>query len=235
MPDRLLLIDDDQRLAELLRLWLAPRGVALEARHSGAAGLAAVGRAGAGWDAVLLDLSLPDIDGLDLCRQLRARAPDLPILMQTARGDVDDRVLGLELGADDYLPKPYEPRELLARVRALLRRARRAGHGADTPGALRFGALLIDPDARRVCKGEAVLPLTAHQFALLWALASRAGRVMSRAQISEAIEGGRGDAFDRSIDVQVSRVRALIEDDPQHPAYLQTVRGQGYVFARSGG
>ena len=111
--------------------------------------------------------------------------------MQTARGDVEDRVLGLELGADDYLPKPYEPRELLARVRALLRRARRAGLGADTPGALRFGALLIDPDARRVCKGEAVLPVTAHQFALLWALASRAGRVMSPDQRGHRGRPGR--------------------------------------------
>jgi two-component system, OmpR family, phosphate regulon response regulator OmpR len=228
VPDRVLLIDDDPRLAQMLQQWLGGRGITLEHRATGAGGLSAVGPRGDGLDLVLLDLGLPDMDGLDLCRQLRARAPALPLIMLTARGDPEDRVLGLELGADDYLPKPFDPRELLARIRALLRRSRPAAPG----GALRFGALVLDPDAREVRKDGVRLPLTAHQLSILWALASRAGRVLSRAQIGEAVDGGRGDIEDRTIDVQISRIRALIEDDPRQPRLLQTVRGLGYVFAR---
>ena len=178
-------------------------------------------------DAVVLDLTLPDLDGLEVCRRIRARS-DVPVLMLTARGDTMDRVVGLELGADDYLPKPFEPRELLARLRAILRRRDRPG----AAGILRFGRLEIDRDARRVRVDGADRPLTAHQFGLLLALAERAGRVLTRDTLMDLVKGEELEAFDRSIDVHVSRIRAAIEDDPRHPRRLLTIRGAGYVFAR---
>ena len=227
MPDQVLLIDDDRVLGDQLRRWLQPRGLVLEQRWTAAAGLAALGTDGAGFDLVLLDLSLPDLDGLDVCRSLRARGVALPVLMLTARGDTEDRVLGLELGADDYLPKPFDPRELLARARALLRRARPAARDR----SLRFGSLIIDPDAGTAHRAGLPLALTAHQHAILWALASRAGRVLSRGQIAELVDLGLDDALERAVDVQVSRIRALIEDDPRQPRHLLTVRGVGYRFA----
>ena len=231
LPDRALLIDDDRVLGDQLRRWLEPRGLLLEQRPTAAAGLAALGADGGPYDLLLLDLSLPDMDGLDLCRAARARGLGLPILMLTARGDTEDRVLGLELGADDYLPKPFDPRELLARARALLRRARPAPGGR----ALRFGALRIDPDAGTVQRDGALLPLTAHQHAILWALASRAGRTLSRAQIAELVDLGLDDALDRAVDVQISRIRALIEAEPRQPRHLLTVRGVGYRFSPGDG
>ena len=179
------------------------------------------------YDALVLDLMLPDMDGLDVCRQLRAFS-DAPVLMLTARGDAMDRVVGLEVGADDYLPKPFEPRELLARLRAILRRRGRAGPSS----TLRFGRLEIDRDARRVRVDGAERSLTGHQFALLVALAERAGRVLSRDTLMDLVKGEELEAFDRSIDVHVSRIRAAIEDDPKRPRRLLTVRGAGYVFAR---
>ena len=178
-------------------------------------------------DAVVLDLTLPDLDGLEVCRRIRARS-DVPVLMLTARGDTMDRVVGLELGADDYLPKPFEPRELLARLRAILRRRDRPG----AAGILRFGRLEIDRDARRVRVDGADRSLTAHQFGLLLALAERAGRVLTRDTLMDLVKGEELEAFDRSIDVHVSRIRAAIEDDPRHPRRLLTIRGAGYVFAR---
>ena len=153
----------------------------------------------------------------------------IPILMLTARGDAMDRVVGLELGADDYLPKPFEPRELLARLRAILRRANSTG-GDDT---LRFGRLEIDADARAVRVDGERCSLTGYQFDLLLALARHAGRVMSRDQLMDALKGETLEAFDRSIDVHISRIRNAIEDDPRHPRRIITVRGIGYVFARS--
>jgi two-component system phosphate regulon response regulator OmpR len=231
LPDHALLIDDDRVLGDQLRRWLEPRGLLVEQRPTAAAGLAALGADGGPYDLLLLDLSLPDMDGLDLCRAARARGLRLPILMLTARGDTEDRVLGLELGADDYLPKPFDPRELLARARALLRRARPAPGGR----ALRFGALRLDPDAGTAHRDGALLPLTAHQHAILWALASRAGRVLSRAQIAELVDLGLDDALDRAVDVQISRIRALIEADPRQPRHLLTVRGVGYRFSPADG
>ena len=179
-------------------------------------------------DVVILDLMLPDTDGLEICRQLRARS-DGPILMLTARGDPMDRVVGLEMGADDYLPKPFEPRELLARLRAILRRSR----GGAKSDVLRFGRIEIDRGAREVRLEGMSRPLTGYQFALVLALAEHAGRVMSRDALMDLVKGEAIEAFDRSIDVHVSRIRAAIEDDPKKPRRIITVRGAGYVFAKA--
>jgi two-component system, OmpR family, phosphate regulon response regulator OmpR len=180
------------------------------------------------FDAIVLDLMLPDMDGLEVCRRVRTEA-DTAILMLTARGDAMDRVVGLEMGADDYLPKPFEPRELLARLRAVLRRQR----GGARRDVLRFGMLEIDRGAREVRLGGAVRPLTSYQFALLLALAEHAGRVMSRDALMDLLKGEPLEVFDRSIDVHVSRIRAAIEVDPKKPRRLITVRGAGYVFAKA--
>jgi DNA-binding response OmpR family regulator len=179
------------------------------------------------YDALILDLMLPDADGLEVCRRIR-RSSDLPILMLTARGDAMDRVVGLEIGADDYLPKPFEPRELLARLRAILRRK-------GSPAArdvLRFGRLEIDRGARRARLDGADCMLTSHQFGLLNALAGHAGRVLSRDALMDLLKGEGSEAFDRSVDVHISRIRNAIEDDPKKPRRIITVRGAGYVFAR---
>jgi DNA-binding response OmpR family regulator len=171
---------------------------------------------------------LPDIDGLDVCKQLRTRA-QTPILMLTARGDAMDRVVGLEMGADDYLPKPFEPRELLARLRAVLRRS----HVAAPANVLHFGRLEIDKDAREVRVDGTPRQLTSYQFALLVAMAERAGRVLSRDTLFDLVKGESLEAFDRSIDVHISRIRAAIEDNVKKPRRVITVRGAGYVFAKA--
>jgi two-component system phosphate regulon response regulator OmpR len=174
---------------------------------------------------------LPDGDGLDLCRELRAnpRTRQLPLLMLTARGEPMDRIVGLELGADDYLPKPFEPRELLARVKALLRRATPP---TSPDEVLRFGRLEIDLGERVARLGGVACDLTSHQFDLLVVLAQSSGRVLSRDQIMDLLKGHPLEAFDRSIDVHISRIRAVIEDDPKNPRRVLTVRGAGYVFAK---
>ncbi|MDH3460880.1 MAG: response regulator transcription factor, partial [Burkholderiaceae bacterium] len=183
------------------------------------------------FDAVVFDLMLPDGDGLDLCREIRADASTrrLPMLMLTARGESSDRIVGLELGADDYLAKPFEPRELLARVKALLRRAASTSVDGEV---LRYGRLEIDLDARVALLGGRPCDLTSHQFDLLVVLAQRPGRVLSRDQIMDALKGHPLDVFDRSIDVHISRIRAAIEDDAKTPRRILTVRGAGYVFAK---
>ena len=226
---RLLLIDDDQRLADMVGDYLRRNGYEVDAAHSLAAGRTRL--KDAPYDALLLDLMLPDGDGLDLTRELRADARwrRLPLLMLTARGEPMDRIVGLEIGADDYLPKPFEPRELLARVKALLRRATpEPGHDE----LMNFGRLEIDLGARQARLDGRPCDLTSHQFELLVVLARRAGRVLSRDQIMDALKGHPLEAFDRSIDVHVSRIRAVIEDDPKAPKRVLTVRGSGYVFAR---
>jgi DNA-binding response OmpR family regulator len=187
------------------------------------------------YDLVILDLMLPDMDGLEVCRRIRALdAPQAstPVLMLTAKGDPMDRVIGLEIGADDYLPKPFEPRELLARIRAILRRG---NADAAKPGAqknLNFGSLEIDRNARTVSVAGRLCELTSYQFDLLVAMAERAGRVLTRDQIMEAVRGRELEAFDRSIDVHMGRIRAAIEVDVKTPRRILTVRGVGYVFAR---
>ena len=171
------------------------------------------------FDAVLLDLGLPDMDGLEVCKKLREKH-ETPVLMLTARGDAMDRIVGLELGADDYLPKPFEPRELLARLRAVLRRIT----GAARHEILRFGRLVIDADARQAQLDGAPCALTSHQFALLLELARHAGRVLSREALMDLVRNEKFDPFDRSIDVHVSRIRATIEDDPKAPKRLKIGR-----------
>jgi two-component system, OmpR family, phosphate regulon response regulator OmpR len=229
MTTRLLLIDDDARLTAMVGDYLRRNGFEVDA-----AGTLAAGRerlAQQGYDALLLDLMLPDGDGLDLTRELRsqARTRRLPLLMLTARGEPTDRIVGLEIGADDYLPKPFEPRELLARVKALLRRASPEPAADDV---LRFGRLEIDLGARQARLDDKACDLTGHQFDLLVVLARSPGRVLSRDQIMDALKGHPLEAFDRSIDVHISRIRAVIEDDPKTPKRVLTVRGSGYVFAK---
>ena len=226
MPQRILLIEDDARLAGMVSDYLGEAGfrVAVAARG----GPAIERLAKEAFDALVLDLMLPDMDGLDVARRVRAGS-DIPILMLTARGDAADRVVGLELGADDYLPKPFEPRELLARLRSILRR----GNSRNLSKTLRFGRLEVDLDARVVRVDGVAKSLTSYQFALLAAFAGHAGRVLSREQLMDLVKGEPLEAFDRSIDVHVSRIRAAIEDDPKKPRRIITVRGAGYVFARA--
>jgi len=226
MPGRILLVDDDAALASLLIEYLKPVGYELSVAATGDAGLKRL--AADPFDAVLLDVMLPDLDGFEVCRRIRSSS-DVPVLMLTARGQDEDRIVGLELGADDYVPKPFNPRELLARLRAVLRR-RRPEAGRRPP--LRFGRLEIDQDARVVRVDGEERSLTAHQFDLLLALAESPGRVLSREALMARARGDALDAFDRSIDVHVSRLRAALEDDPRHPRRILTVRGAGYVFAK---
>jgi two-component system phosphate regulon response regulator OmpR len=231
MSSRLLMIEDDGRLARMVGEYLGESGFAFTHASDGLSGLARLQADPP--DLVILDLMLPDIDGLDVCRRIRALPGELartPILMLTAKGDPMDRIVGLELGADDYLPKPFEPRELLARIRAVLRR--RTESPATAAQVLRFGSLEIDRDARVVTVGGAPCELTSYQFDLLVALAERAGRVLTRDQIMEAVRGRELEAFDRSIDVHMGRIRAAIEHDVKAPKRILTVRGVGYVFAR---
>ena len=231
MSHKLLMIEDDARLAAMVADYLTQSGFAVQLAADGQRGLAAVQASAP--ELVILDLMLPDMDGLDVCRRIRALPGTLartPVLMLTAKGDPMDRIIGLEIGADDYLPKPFEPRELLARIRAVLRR-HTDGPAADH-AVLRFGSLAIDQDARTVTVGAQVCELTSYQFDLLLALAERAGRVLTRDQIMEAVRGRELDAFDRSIDVHMGRIRAAIELDAKNPKRILTVRGVGYVFAR---
>ena len=225
MVPRILVVDDDPRLAALVAEYLGEAGFRVSVVPDGRTGLERLKRER--YDAVVLDLMLPGVDGLEVCRRLRATS-DVPVLMLTARGQAMDRVVGLEMGADDYLPKPFEPRELLARLRAILRR-RESGRVSKV---LRFGRLEIDRDARTVRVEGRERSLTGHQFSLIVALAENAGRVLSREALMDLVGGDSLEAFDRSIDVHVSRIRAAIEDEPKRPRRILTVRGAGYVFAR---
>lgn len=225
MAQRVLLVEDDSRLASMVADYLGEAGFRTVRAATGAAAMQLV--ASDSFDAMILDLMLPDADGLDLCRRLRADS-DIPVLMLTARGDPLDRVVGLEVGADDYLPKPFEPRELLARLRAILRRRGPAGRTQ----VMQFGRLEIDLGAREVRLDGQRRNLTAHQFSILVALAERAGRVLSREALMDLTKGTALDEYDRSIDVHISRLRAAIEDDPKRPRRILTLRGAGYVFAR---
>ena len=234
MTPRLLIIDDDARLCSMLASYLEQNHFSVSKAGDGASGLAALQSANPATDLVILDLMLPDMDGLDLCRAIRALGDGpgrVPVLMLTAKGDPMDRIVGLEIGADDYLAKPFEPRELLARIKAILRR-QGAVFTDGIQGKMQFGRLEIDRDARTITLAGAACVLTSYQFDLLVALAQRAGRVLTRDQIMEAVRGRELEAFDRSIDVHMGRIRAAIEDDIKNPKRILTVRGVGYTFAR---
>ncbi len=229
MTERVLVIDDDLRLADMLAAYLRERGLDVVHRATGQAGLTAAIHGEV--DAIVLDVMLPDLDGFEVLRRLR-QSSSLPVIMLTARGEDTDRIVGLEMGADDYLPKPFNPRELLARLRAILRRASPpAAEPQGHPGVLEYGSLRIDPGGRLVSKDGHARRLTSYQFDLLVHLAQRPGRVVSRDQLVEAVRGDDLEPFDRSIDVHVSRIRAAIEDDPKNPLWIRTIRGVGYLFA----
>lgn len=224
MPLRVLCIDDDVRLYELLAAYLEPNGVTLVHAANGANGLAVLGTDV--FDAVLLDVMMPGMDGLETCRRLR-QVSQVPVIMLTARGDEADRVVGLELGADDYVPKPFSPRELLARLRAVLRRAQPAAASSE----IVVGRVAIDVGARRVRVGGEPADLTGLEFDILLALARRPGRVVPRETL--LIEAGRSDVTvsDRTVDVHVSHLRRKLGDDSRTPRLIKTVRGVGYVMA----
>jgi DNA-binding response OmpR family regulator len=225
---RVLIIDDDTRLYELLAKYLEGNGVAATHAPDGRQGLAALD--GGVFDAVLLDVMMPGLDGLEVCRRIREKSR-VPVIMLTAKGDETDRVVGLELGADDYVPKPFSPRELLARLRAVLRRAQ----PAVLSETLRVGDISIEVGARQVKQGAQVVDLTGIEFDILMALARRPGRVVPRDTLLE--DAGRGDVSvgDRTVDVHVSHLRRKLGDDPRSPRLIKTVRGVGYVLAKDDG
>jgi DNA-binding response OmpR family regulator len=220
-----LAIDDEPALLRLIKLEMTGQGFRVITADSGAAGVKMEEEHRP--DIVLLDLSMPEMDGLEVMRQIRDRT-NIPIILLTAKGSDGDKVRGLEMGADDYLAKPFEPRELLARLKAILRRSR----GGQSIDVLRFGRLEIDAGARQVRLDGSEVALTGHQFALLLELARHPGRVMSRDALMELVRNEPLEAFDRSIDVHISRIRAAIEDDAARPRRVITVRGAGYVFAK---
>lgn len=222
----MLFVEDDERLARLTARYLESHGVVVTHVGDGRKALAQL--SGQVFDAVLLDVMLPGLDGVAVCREIRTRS-DLPVLMLTARVEEDDRVRGLECGADDYIPKPFSSRELLARVRSAVRRAR--GLAGPTQKVLEVGELKVDPAAMRATLDGKTLALTTYEFALLKALATRPGHVLSREQLLDLARGSAEEAFDRSIDVHVSRLRAKLGDDPKRPRWVVTVRGAGYMLA----
>jgi DNA-binding response OmpR family regulator len=225
----ILVVDDDREIRDLLGKFLEKQSfrvtVARDARE--ARKLWPLGR----YHLVVLDLMMPGESGLDFARWLRSQS-EVPVVMLTAMGEETDRIVGLELGADDYVAKPFNPRELLARIRAVLRRRSEGGSAAAPAAVMRFGTLEIDRNARSVTVGGELADLTSYQFDLLVAMAERAGRVLTRDQIMEAVRGRELEAFDRSIDVHMGRIRAAIEVDAKNPKRILTVRGVGYVFAK---
>lgn len=227
----ILIVDDDGEIRALLERYLRENGLAVRAVADGRQMDALLARQR--FACLVLDLMMPGEDGLSICRRLRADRSDIPIIMLTARGSDIDRIVGLEMGADDYLPKPFNPRELLARITAVLRRRSASlgppgAPGADAPVA--FGGWMLDPAARTLSRGDQVHRLTTGEFAMLSALVNRAGRPLSREWLLEQTRPDHADSSDRSIDLQIHRLRRLIEDDPAAPRFLQTVRGHGYVF-----
>jgi len=233
MAGQILVIDDDHRLASMVSDYLSISGFRVSVSPTGEAGLTDVEVIKP--DLVVLDLMLPGMDGLEVCRKIRALPGHLgktPVLMLTAKGEAMDRIIGLEIGADDYLAKPFEPRELLARIKAILRRKESPSETGKEDQCLKFGRVTIDRNARKVTVSERLCELTSYQFDLLWVLAERAGRVLTREQIMELVRGRELEAFDRSIDVHMGRIRQAIEDDVKEPKRILTVRGVGSVFAK---
>jgi DNA-binding response OmpR family regulator len=227
-----LMIDDDRKLCRLVSDYLAPLGFTVTAEHDGATGAALATAPGAPWQAVILDVMLPSLDGFEVLRRIR-RAGDLPVLMLTARGDETDRIVGLEVGADDYLPKTFSPRELLARLRAVLRRtAVRAASAPGLPPPAEFvvGQLRVRPEARLALLDDQPLVLTPVEFDLLACLIRATGRVRSREALLDEIRDRHYDVFDRSIDVHISALRKKLGDDARQPRFIRTLRSAGYML-----
>lgn len=225
---RVLIIDDDRKLCRLIRDYLSPMGYSVESVHTGPEG---VERATAEtWQAVILDLMLPGMDGFEVLKRIRAHS-EVPVLMLTARGDEADRIVGLEIGADDYLPKTFSTRELLARLRAVTRRSTRSHPSEESaPEEIRVGSIRILPDTRKALLNDTPVDLTPVEFDLLTSLARAKGRVRSREALLEEIRDRNYDVFDRSIDVHISALRRKLDDDPKEPRFIRTYRGAGYML-----
>lgn len=234
LQQRILVVDDDLRLRDLLGQYLAEQGYGVDLAADAVEMDKKLARSH--YALMVLDLMLPGEDGLAICRRLRGNGHDIPIVMLTAKGDEIDRILGLEMGADDYLPKPFNPRELLARINAVLRRKAPVPPGApDTEhGVVEFGAFRLDLSTRQLTKEGVAIGLTSGEFALLKTLAAHARQPLSRDKLMELARGREHEAYDRSIDVQISRLRKLLEQDPAKPRLIQTVWGFGYVFVPDG-
>jgi two-component system, OmpR family, alkaline phosphatase synthesis response regulator PhoP len=225
-----LVVDDEPKILQVVRDYLADAGFTVTTASDGTAALAQARAVPP--DLVVLDLGLPGLDGLDVARELQRRGP-VPIIMLTARSDEVDRVLGLELGADDYLVKPFSPRELVARVRAVLRRSERSAAGADAAGPVVVGDVWVDPERRRVTVAGRVVELTAAEFDLVAHMARQPGRVFTRSQLLDVIHGTAVESYERAVDAHVKNIRRKLEPDPHRPRHLLTVHGVGYRFADS--
>jgi two-component system phosphate regulon response regulator OmpR len=233
-PTKILMVDDDLRMRELLQRYLSEQGFSIKVVSDSKEMDAALAQEHV--DLLILDLMLPGEDGLTICRRLRGAGNTMPIIMLTARGDEIDRIIGLEMGADDYLPKPFNPRELLARINAVMRRQEPkvpSVPSADT-GKFSFDGFVFDPSTRSLSRDGMPVTITSGEFALLKAFVDHPRQPLSRDRLMQLARGRELDVFDRSIDVQVSRLRKLIEPDPAHPRYLQTMWGFGYVFIPDG-
>ena len=228
---KILVVDDDLRLRDLLNRYLSGQGFGVHVAQDAAAMDKLLGRER--FDLIVLDLMMPGEDGLSVCRRLRGAKDTIPVIMLTAKGDDVDRIVGLEMGADDYLPKPFNPRELLARINAVLRRRAPAGvPGAPTATSevYQFGKFSLNLSTRTLTREGKPLPLTTGEFSVLKVLVQHPREPLSRDKLMELARGREYEVFDRSIDVQISRLRKIVEDDPAHPKHIQTVWGFGYVF-----
>jgi len=232
--NKILVVDDDHRLRDLLERYLQEQGFEVKVVADGKAMDRALAREY--FKLIVLDLMLPGEDGLTICRRLRGQSNDIPILMLTAKGDEVDRIVGLEIGADDYLPKPFNPRELVARINAVLRRHNTTPAGAPEEDhiQIQIGNYVLDLGTRLLSSGEDKVTLTTGQYALLKALATQPHKPLSRDSLMAQLNERDYETFDRSIDVQISRLRKIVEDDPKTPRYIQTVWGHGYVFVPDG-
>lgn len=228
---KLLVVDDDPEIRELAQAYLSQQGFVVDCVDSGESMEAYLKENSA--DLIILDLMLPGEQGLDVARRLKSES-DIPIIIVSAQGDDIDRIVGLEVGADDYVPKPFNPRELLARVRAVLRRAQRAESPVSTDNLLQFGSFSLDLASHRLSKGSASVPLTSGEFDLLAILVAHPNKVLDRDRILDLLTGAERSPFDRSIDVRVTRLRGKIEPDPSAPVYIKTVWGKGYMFCPDG-
>ncbi len=223
MSHQVLIIDDDPKLNRLLKEFLSGFGFVVHTAMKPSEGLKQLRRHNP--DMVILDVMLPEMNGFEVCKKIRQDS-DVPVIMLTARGDPMDRIVGLELGADDYLAKPFEPRELVARIQAVLRRLK----GPGPEGLRSFGPMCIDPKKRTVTIDGADIDLTTNEFTALWLLARHPGEVMDRDRILQELRGMDSEAFNRSVDITMSRIRQKLGDDPKSPTYIKTVWGTGYVF-----